>query len=156
MRRLVADTVALIVFCTVAAGMVEVLVVGLSAAQLVQTRLAAIPAIVFTARPYGLWRDMIFRWFGAAEGGPARAAMFDIVAFVSFQAPVYATILYFAGASIEQIALAIPSAAVAMVMAGRPYGVFLEWVRSLFGAGASADVLPLSEGQDPQVPPQKP
>jgi len=134
MRRLLADTFALIIFCTVAAGLVELLVVGLSADQLLHTRLAAIPAIIVTARPYGIWRDMVFRHFKVNEASPARAVAFDTVAFVGFQGPVYALILLLAGASLAQIALAIPAAAVAMILAGRPYGVFLDWVRRVFGA----------------------
>lgn len=132
MRRLIADTIALVIFCTVAAGLVEILVVGLSGEQLLYTRLAAIPAIILTARPYGMWRDMIFRR-GVRDGDQARATVFDTIAFVSFQGPVYALILLFAGASAGQIMLAIPAAAAAMVIAGRPYGIFLDWVRRACG-----------------------
>ncbi|MBO6718145.1 MAG: L-alanine exporter AlaE [Rhizobiaceae bacterium] len=143
MRRLIADTIALVVFCTVAAGLVEVLVVGLSGDQLLYTRLAAIPAIVLTARPYGMWRDMIFRRFGVRDGDQTRATFFDTLAFVSFQGPVYALILLFAGASAGQIVLAIPAAAAAMVLAGRPYGIFLDWVRRMCGVV----VLPAAAGR---------
>lgn len=132
MRRFAADTLALILFCTLAAGLVEIFVVGLSPAQIVQTRLAAVPAILVTARPYGLWRDFVLSRLGGARPGPARAMAADMFAFVSFQAPVYAAILAFAGASAGQVALAIPSAVIAMIVAGRPYGVFLDWMRRVF------------------------
>lgn len=132
MRRFFADTFALVVFCTIAAGLVEWLVVGLTAGQMLYARLAAIPAIVCTARPYGFYRDWMFGILRALPGGGTGAAAIDIAAFITFQAPVYVAILLLAGADGRQILTAVPSAMVAMILCGRPYGIFLEWSRQLF------------------------
>ncbi|MEC9342248.1 MAG: L-alanine exporter AlaE [Pseudomonadota bacterium] len=138
MRRFVADTFALIVFSSVGAGLVEWLVAGLSPAQMLQTRLATIPVIIATARPYGIYRDWVFRSLARAARREFGRAALDIVAFVSFQAPVYAAILFAAGAELRQIALAVSTSVVAMALAGRPYGLFLQFVRRMFGVPAIA------------------
>lgn len=132
MRRFFADTFALVVFCTIGAGLAEWLVVGLAAGQILHTRLAAIPAIVITARPYGFYRDWMFASLTPFSGRRTTEAVIDIAAFVTFQGPVYVAILAFAGADGRQILTAVPAAMVAMILCGRPYGVFLEWTRRLF------------------------
>jgi hypothetical protein len=133
MKRFLADTFALIVFSTVAGAFVEFLIAGLSASQVLQARLVAVPVILLTARPYGLYRDWLFRAFRARAGGPLRAALIDILAFVSFQVPVYALNLALAGATLGQIAASVASAVVILLISGRPYGLFLDWCRRLFG-----------------------
>lgn len=133
MKRFLADTFALIVFSTVAGAFVEFLIAGLSASQVLQARLVAVPVILLTARPYGLYRDWLFRAFRARADGPLRAALIDILAFVSFQVPVYALNLAPAGATLGQIAASVASAVVILLISGRPYGLFLDWCRRLFG-----------------------
>ena len=99
MRQFFADTFALIVFSTVAGIVVEFFIAGLTPSQVLQARLAAIPVIVITARPYGIYRDWLFALFNAPAGIPAKKAAVDIIAFVSFQVPIYFAILAFAGAT---------------------------------------------------------
>ena len=138
LRGFIADTVALIVFSTVAAGSIEWFIVGLSPAQILQTRLSTIPVVILTARPYGLYRDFIFRRFPRAAERESGRAWLDSLAFVTFQAPVYAAILVSAGAETGQIVTAVSTSLIAMVLAGRPYGMFLQFVRRLFGIPAIA------------------
>jgi L-alanine exporter len=132
MRRFLADTFALIVFSTVAGASVEFLVARLSPQQVMHARLAAIPVILVIARPYGIYRDWLFRACRIRDNDQAKAAVFDMLANVTFQAPVYAVILFFAGASLTQIMVALASAAVILTISGRPYGLFLDWCRKLF------------------------
>jgi hypothetical protein len=132
MRRFLADTFALIVFSTVAGASVEFLVARLSPQQVMHARLAAIPVILVTARPYGIYRDWLFRVCGVRDNDQARAAVLDILAFVTFQAPLYVVVLFSAGASLMQIMAALASAAVILTVSGRPYGLFLDWCRKLF------------------------
>ncbi len=139
MRTFLADTFALVAFSTLAGLLTELLVAGMSLAQSAQARATAVPATLLTARPYGLFRDWVFRVSGAEAGGPARRALADVAAFVAFQVPVYAAILALAGASPEQMAKACGTAAIVLAVSGRPYGLFLELSRRLFGvAGAEA------------------
>jgi len=62
----------------------------------------------------------------------------DTIAFVVFQIPLYATILAWAGADLSQIVRACASFMLVLGVMGRPYGVFLEFVRQLLGAPAEA------------------
>jgi hypothetical protein len=133
MRRFFADTFALIVFSTVAGAAVEVIFAGLTIAQTLQARVTAIPVILLTARPYGLYRDWIFRVSHADQSGQVWRAIADIAAFMTFQVPVYVAILILAGASVGQIVTACATAVVIMAVSGRPYGLFLDLCRQLFG-----------------------
>lgn len=134
MRKFLADTFALVAFSTLAGMFTELVVAGMTLAQSVQARAMAVPVVLVTARPYGLFRDWAFKVSKAAEGGWTRRALADMAAFVAFQVPVYATILVLAGATLEQVATACGTAAIILSVAGRPYGLFLEFFRRLLGA----------------------
>ena len=131
MRALIVDTLVAVVFFTTFATLTERLVVGLTWEQIATTRLGTIPVMLLTGRPYGLWRDAIFRRL-RPDRRVAVAAV-DTLAFVSFQAPVYAVILAFAGATPGQMAAALASAVAAMLVLGRPYGLVLAAARRLAG-----------------------
>lgn len=60
------------------------------------------------------------------------------MAFVSFQAPLYAAILALAGADAGQMVAALASAILFMVILSRPYGLFLDWVRRRAGTHPQA------------------
>ena len=133
MRRFLADTFALVVFSTVAGMFVEVVIAQMTLTQSVRARVTAIPITLITARPYGGFRDWVFRLSKADTGGQARRALADIGAFVVFQVPVYATVLLLAGANLRQIAAACATATIILAISGRPYGLLLELCRRLFG-----------------------
>jgi len=131
MRSALTDTTALLLFSTATGAFVELVVAGLTLAQTVDARIVAVPAILLTARPYGIFRDWVFRVGRARKGTALRRTACDILAFVTFQVPVYAGILAFAGATSDQIMRACASAVIILTIAGRPYGVFLDWFRRL-------------------------
>ncbi|MCG6365124.1 L-alanine exporter AlaE, partial [Vibrio fluvialis] len=56
----------------------------------------------------------------------------DLVAYVLFQSPVYAAILYTVGASSEQIVTAVASNALVSCGMGVLYGYFLDMCRRWF------------------------
>ena len=86
--------------------------------------------MVPVGRPYGIWRDWIMR-----HAGPGRMSqlLWDSIALVSFQVPIYAAIIAVSGASGRGLLLGVLGATVMMLALGRPYGAFLNWVRALFG-----------------------
>jgi hypothetical protein len=59
--------------------------------------------------------------------------LWDSLALVSFQVPIYAAIIAISGASGRGLWLGILGATVMMLVLGRPYGAFLNAVRGLFG-----------------------
>ena len=133
MRSLFIDSFAALSFFTVVAGAVELLVAGMLPSQVLAARIVEIPVILATGRPYGMWRDMVFRRLGRNKS----PLITDIAAFLSFQVPVYAGILAVAGATFEQMVAALGAALVVMPLIGRPYGLFLMFCRRIGGVPAT-------------------
>ena len=65
--------------------------------------------------------------------------LWDSVALLSFQVPLYAAIIASSGASAGGLVRGTLGAAVMMLLLGRPYGVFLNWIRRLFGLPAGGE-----------------
>ncbi|MBI5188923.1 MAG: L-alanine exporter AlaE [Nitrospirae bacterium] len=122
----------MITFSTVVGMVIEIFVSGMTLGQSAQARLTAIPANLLTARLYGIFRDWVFRLMRAHEGGQVREGIADIMAFILFQVPLYATILAISGANVHQIATACGTVTILSVFMGRPYGIFLDFSRWLF------------------------
>jgi len=131
MRLWIIDTLATIIFFTVVATFSELIVAGMEPSKVLQTRLLMVPIMVLTGRPYTGWRDRL-----AKHAQPQRrwsAALVDIAAFLSFQAPVYVATLLVAGANWVEITSAIGSAVIFMILLARPFGLFVDWARCSFG-----------------------
>jgi hypothetical protein len=133
LRTFVADTASLVIFSTILGGVVELLIAGLSVEQMVGTRLSALPIILLVGRPYGIYRDWIFRTLQIADVDRFKAILADTFANVSFQTPLYVILLALNGASHHQIFIAAGTLLLIGTVSGRPYGIFLTWVRRLFG-----------------------
>jgi len=129
MRKFLADTFTMITFSTVVGMVIEILISGMTLGQSVQARLTAIPANLLTARLYGMFRDWVFRLMRVNEGGQVRKGITDILAFVLFQVPLYATILATSGANVRQITMACGTVTIFSAFMGRPYGIFLDFSR---------------------------
>lgn len=61
------------------------------------------------------------------------------MALMSFQVPIYAAIIAISGASGRGLWMGILGAACIMLVSGRPYGAFLNWIRRLFGLPPGGD-----------------
>ncbi|MEQ3624819.1 MAG: L-alanine exporter AlaE [Celeribacter sp.] len=131
MKSYLVDTAASLVFFTTFAALSELLIAGMDPAQVLIARLIMIPVMLVTSRPYGLWRDWCF-----ARVRPMRwinVTLTDIAAFITFQVPVYVTTLAVAGATLAEIGAAVLTAIVFMVLLSRPFGIYLETLRSWSG-----------------------
>jgi hypothetical protein len=131
-----ADTTALILFFTMTGLINERFIAGMTWEQVFHARLIGAALMVPVARPYGLWRDWLMR---RATHSRFSRLLWDSIALVSFQVPIYAAIIAFSGASGGGLLRGIAGAAVLMLVLGRPYGAFLNWVRSLFGLPPGGD-----------------
>ena len=132
-RAFLADTSALLIFSTALGASIEILVAGLTVQQSAGTRLAAIPVILLSGRPYGLYRDWLFRRLAPQKAGRLRAVAIDAIANLSFQMPLYVGLLALNGARAGQIASAVTTALLVLTVSGRPYGLFMLWCRKLAG-----------------------
>lgn len=130
LRAFIADTTALIVFFTATGVLNERFVSGMSWDEILHARLLGAALMIPVARPYGLWRDRLMR-----HAGPSRASqlVWDSLALVSFQVPIYAAIIAVSGASGAGLVRGVLGATVLMLVTGRPYGAFLNWTRARFG-----------------------
>lgn len=127
-----ADTFAMLTWGIIVGGAVELLA-GLSFAQSFQSRLFSIPVNLLTARLYGLYRDRIIN-IGTRHIGCsfAQMALLDAFAFMTFQIPLYSSVLLATGAGFEQIIHACVGQVGAMLIMGRPYGVYMQLCRNWF------------------------
>ena len=127
LRHAVADTFAMVVYCTVVNMMIEIFLSGMTFQQSLSSRLVAIPVNIIIAVPYGFYRQ-------ARRISPSgwMKNIADVVAYVTFQSPVYVAILLVVGADWHQIAAAVSSNIVVSMMMGAAYGYFLDYCRRLF------------------------
>jgi hypothetical protein len=129
-RAFIADTVALLLFFTTTGIINERFVAGMAWEQVFHARLLGAILMVPVGRPYGIWRDWIMKH---ARPDHMSQLLWDSLALVSFQVPIYAAIIAVSGASGRGLLLGVLGATVMMLALGRPYGAFLNWIRALFG-----------------------
>lgn len=128
-RAFIADTTALILFFTTTGIINEHFVAGMTWEQVFHARLLGAVLMVPVGRPYGMWRDWLMQ---RARPGRLSQLLWDSLALVSFQVPIYAAIIAISGASGRGLLLGVLGAIVMIFALGRPYGAFLNWVRALF------------------------
>lgn len=131
MKRLIVDTSVTILFFTVVASFTELVIARMPLETVLLTRLVMMPVMILTGRPYGLYRNW---WMMRVPPGSTNMrTILDIVAFLSFQVPVYVATLLFAGAQWSAIVTAVSSALLLMVLVSRPFGLVLDFARRKAG-----------------------
>lgn len=132
LRHAMADTFAMVVYCSVVNMLIEILLSGMTFEQSLSSRLVAIPVNILIAWPYGLYRDVFMRLARRISPAGWVKNMADVLAYVTFQSPVYVAILLMVGADWHQIAAAVSSNIVISMVMGAAYGYFLDYCRRLF------------------------
>ncbi|MDH5824954.1 L-alanine exporter AlaE [Luteimonas sp. RD2P54] len=135
-RAFVADTTALVLFFTVTGALNERYLSGMSWEEVLHARVLGALLMIPVGRPYGMWRDWLMR-----RARPTRLSriLWDSLALVTFQVPIYAAIIAVSGASGRGLVLGILGATCIMLVSGRPYGAFLNWIRRLYGLPPGGD-----------------
>ena len=136
-RETIADTFALISFGLVVGMSVELFVAGLSIEQSLHSRLLSIPVNLLIARPYGLYRDWAMAQSRKMFNSSLMDSVMDIVAFLTFQMPVYAMLVGTSGASLDQVITACMGQLGALILMGRPYGIYMQMCRNWFAERTS-------------------
>lgn len=131
-----ADTLALLLFFTTTGALNERFVAGMQWDQVLHARLLGAVLMVPVARSYGIWRDWMMR---RASDGRLSRILWDSIALMTFQVPIYAAIIAANGASGIGLFYGILGATVMMLVLGRPYGAFLNLVRGMFGLPAGGE-----------------
>ena len=125
-------TFAMVVYCSVVNMCIEVFLSGMSFEQSFYSRLVAIPVNILIAWPYGMYRDLFMRAARKVSPSGWIKNLADIMAYVTFQSPVYVAILLVVGADWHQIMAAVSSNIVVSMLMGAVYGYFLDYCRRLF------------------------
>lgn len=135
-RAFLADTTALVLFFTVTGALNERYLSGMSWEEVLHARVLGALLMIPVGRPYGMWRDWLMR-----RARPTRLSriLWDSLALVTFQVPIYAAIIAVSGASGRGLVLGILGATCIMLVSGRPYGAFLNWIRRLYGLPPGGD-----------------
>lgn len=94
-RSFLADTLALLLFFTAINVVNERFIAGMTWSEVATARLIGAALMLPVARPYSLWRNWIMNF--AADSRASRI-LWDGLALVSFQVPIYAAILAVSGA----------------------------------------------------------
>ncbi|MCP3697132.1 MAG: L-alanine exporter AlaE [Aliivibrio sp.] len=131
-RNAAADTFAMVVFCFITGMFIEILVSGMTFEQSLASRTLSIPVNIAIAWPYGVFRDFMLRQGSRISPSSYMKNIADLLAYVLFQSPVYAAILFTVGASTDQIITAVSSNAVVSCVMGVFYGYFLDACRKAF------------------------
>ncbi len=77
---------------------------------------------------YGIWGDWFFKNTKLTVSWSK--ALIDGFAFLSFQLPIYALTLVIAGADQNEVIILLTSTSFLMFIVSRPFGVYLEAVRT--------------------------
>lgn len=135
MKRYLVDTLATIFFFTTLAALAELYVAGMAPLQVLTARAIMIPVMMLTGRPYGLWRDWVFLQCAPSK----RLSLFvcDVLAFLTFQVPVYVCTLLVADADGSEVMSAVAASIVFMILLSRPFGLYLDVLRRLTGVAVT-------------------
>ncbi|MBW2990926.1 L-alanine exporter AlaE [Candidatus Woesearchaeota archaeon] len=132
-RGYIADTSAALVFGNIVYGANEYFIGGLEPNEVLKTRLGMSFMGLFISRPYGKFREFWAKLLKTdAESSKLKKFVTDVTGNVAYYSPVYAGIMTLSGASIEEIAKALPAGIVIGFISGRPMGWFMDKSRKLF------------------------
>ena len=130
-KRFLVDTLALNIFIVLVAVIVEMVLSGISWSIFWRGRLVMILPNIITVEPYNLTR----RWIGKKltfRSQSAKQIVRDTAVFVLFRVPLIFLVLLFLGTPMTKVLTACAAATLVSGFTGRPYGVFLDWMRKRF------------------------
>jgi len=132
-KKYLADTCAMVSWSFVVEGARE-LAIGMTPEQTLYSRLSGIPIDVFLGGPYGKFLDWVRKKFNVTkESSFIKKAAVDIGALVTTMTPIYAGILYAIGVDPKTIAVSCASGLALQTLYGRPYGMYVDFLRNRFG-----------------------
>lgn len=130
-KPIVSDTISGITFPLAVGAANELLIAGMTPEQSLNSRLMSIPLNAITSRPYGWYRDWIYKITKTApESSQVKKFFVDLGVFITGQITLYACILTASGANLKQVAVACTSLAIASPFIGRPMGAWYDLVRT--------------------------
>ncbi|WGL15696.1 L-alanine exporter AlaE [Microbulbifer bruguierae] len=124
------DVFAMNSFSWIIAIPIELVLAGMSWNEHLKVRLLAVVFNTVIARPFSLYRNWVVARFG--RGGALHNYGVDTFVFLSFQLPLYTLNMMLGGASVAEIATACITFMMIAGALGRPYGIYLDFLRRLW------------------------
>lgn len=125
------DIFAMNTFSWAIAIPIELVLAGMGWREHLQVRMLAVVFNTVIARPFSLYRNWVVARFG--RGGGWHNYAVDTFVFLSFQLPLYTLNMILGGASMTEIVTACATFLLIAGALGRPYGLYLDCLRGLWG-----------------------
>ncbi len=139
--RWAVDTSSSVTFNTPVGMTDEVLLGNLSFNQSLHVREASALISMVTARPYGVFRDFVFRRLKTDEDSSLiRKAFTNATASVLFGTPIYAATLLANGTDRRQLVTSLAVGILSSPITSMVSGTYYDKVRKLFGLRPACDI----------------
>ena len=119
---------------------------GLNCTGVAASRATATAINSVTGGPYGWWREKTYQVTRTTEeSGKARKTLVDLLAFNTFQVPIYATALAIGSLvsegtiDTEKVMDGARNLAIISPLVGPTMGWYMDWFRGLFGVKSAAE-----------------
>lgn len=132
MKRFFVDTLSLNIFIVFTAFFVEVVFSGISLDVFWKGRLIMIIPNIITVEPYNKTRNFVGRKLGTWNHAQLHQIFRDTIVFVLYRVPLVFVVLLILDAPREKIITSCIVATLVSGFTGRPYGIFLDWMRKTF------------------------
>ncbi len=131
-KRFLVDTFALNVFIIFSAFFVEVVFSAIPWSIFWRGRLIMILPNIITVEPYNRTRVWIGKKLGIWKSDRLYQITRDSIVFILYRVPLVFLVLTFLDTPIHKVISACIVATLVSGFTGRPYGVFLDWMRRIF------------------------
>lgn len=131
MKRFVVDFFALNIFIIITAFFVEVVFSGIALMVFLKGRMLMIIPNMVTVEPYNRTRVWIGKKLGEWKSPRLHQIARDTLVFVLYRVPLVFIVLTLLGAPVQKVVSACIIATATAGFTGRPYGMFLDWMRKV-------------------------
>lgn len=142
-KIVLVDTLGNITYSLIVGSMLDYSA-GLRLKGIINSRVTATGINSVTGGPYGWWREKMFKWTNTQENSnKVRKYLVDLLAFNTFQIPVYATALSIGTLmegqyDLHKVVNGIKNLATISPLIGPTMGWYMDGFRSLFGIKSAA------------------
>lgn len=133
LKKFAVDMTALNIFVLATAFIVEVVISQVAWSVFWKGRIIMILPNILTAQPYSTARIWLGEKLSGIQNIRVRNILRDTIVFILFRVPLIFIVLLLLGAPTGKIISACIAATAISGFTGRPYGIFLDWIRKKFG-----------------------
>jgi len=130
-KQFLVDTVALNLFIVCSAFIVEVVFSSIPWSIFWKGRLIMILPNIITVTPYNLTRIWLGKKLGIWKSERWHQIIRDTLVFLMYRVPLVYIVLSILGTPLPKVISACVAATLISGFTGRPYGIFLDWMRKI-------------------------